>query len=76
MKAVIENTGEIGRTPEDVFDYLSDMANEVAYNPDCVSMERLTDGPVGVGTKYRAKWKQSPGAIITVRVTLIGPPFT
>jgi uncharacterized protein YndB with AHSA1/START domain len=65
MKAVIENTGEIARTPEDVFDYLSDMANEIAYNPDCVSMKRLTDGPVGVGTKYRAKWKQSPGVIIT-----------
>jgi hypothetical protein len=23
-------------------------------------MEQLTDGPVGVGTKFRAKWKQGP----------------
>jgi hypothetical protein len=23
-------------------------------------MEKLTDGPVGLGTKYRAKWKGSP----------------
>jgi uncharacterized protein YndB with AHSA1/START domain len=64
VKAVIENTGEIARSPEDVFDYLSDMGHEVEWNPDCLSMERLTDGPVGVGTKYRAKWKQGP-VIIT-----------
>ncbi|MFZ1384722.1 MAG: hypothetical protein WAS02_07415, partial [Propionicimonas sp.] len=23
-------------------------------------MEKLTEGPVGVGTRYRAKWKSSP----------------
>ncbi len=60
MATVIENVIEIARTPEDVFDYLSDLANEVRWNPDCLSMERLTDGPVGVGTRFRAKWKQGP----------------
>jgi uncharacterized protein YndB with AHSA1/START domain len=60
MTATIENTIEIARTPEAVFDYLSDQGNEVAWNPDCVSMEKLTDGPVGVGTRFRAKWKQGP----------------
>jgi hypothetical protein len=62
---LIENTEVIARSPEDVFDYLADVGNEIAYNPDCVSVERLTDGPVGVGTKFRVKWKQSPGMIIT-----------
>ena len=60
MATVIENVIEIARTPEDVFDYLSDLGNEVRWNPDCLSMERLTDGPVGVGTRFRAKWKQGP----------------
>lgn len=60
MNAVIENTVEIARTPEAVFDYLADQENEVQWNPDCVSMERLTAGPVGVGTRFRAKWKQGP----------------
>ncbi|MEO8437074.1 MAG: SRPBCC family protein, partial [Chloroflexota bacterium] len=60
MTAVIENSVEIDRSPEDVFDYLSDMANEADWNPDCVSIERLTDGPVGVGSRFRAKWKQGP----------------
>jgi uncharacterized protein YndB with AHSA1/START domain len=60
MTARIENTQNIARSPEDVFDYLSDQGNEVHWNPDCLSMERLTPGPVGVGTRFRAKWKQGP----------------
>lgn len=60
VTAVIENSVEIARSPEDVFDYLSDMANEAEWNPDCVSMEPLTAGPVGVGSRFRAKWKQGP----------------
>lgn len=60
MATLIENVVEIARTPQDVFDYLSDMENETRWNPDCVSMERLTAGPVGVGTRFRAKWKQGP----------------
>ncbi len=42
MPAVIENTVEIARTPEAVFDYLADQGNEIQWNPDCVSMEKLT----------------------------------
>jgi uncharacterized protein YndB with AHSA1/START domain len=60
MTAIIENTVEIARKPEAVFDYLADQGNEVHWNPDCLSMEQLTDGPVGVGTRFRAKWKQGP----------------
>ena len=60
MTAVIENTVEIARAPEAVFDYLADQGNEVHWNPDCLSMQKLTEGPVGVGTRFRAKWKQGP----------------
>ena len=60
MPAVIENTVEIARTLEAVFDYLADQGNEVQWNPDCVSIEKLTVGPVGIGTQFRAKWKQGP----------------
>jgi hypothetical protein len=57
--AVIENSVEIGRSPEDVFDYLVDMRNELHGNPDAQSMKKITDGPIGLGTKFLAKWKQS-----------------
>ncbi len=72
MATLIENVIEIARTPEDVFDYLSDMGNEIRWNPDCVSMERLTDGPVGVGTRFRANWKQGP--VVFTEVTAYERP--
>lgn len=57
--AVIENSVEINRPPEVVFEYCVDMRNELEWNPDAQSMRKLTDGPMGVGTKFLAKWKQS-----------------
>jgi uncharacterized protein YndB with AHSA1/START domain len=54
---VIKTTVDIDRTPEDVFDYLVDLTNELEWNPRVESMEKITEGPVGVGTQYRAKWK-------------------
>src|SRR4029078_5612531 len=56
----IENTVDIARSPAAVFDYLADQGNEIHWNPDCVSMTQLTDGPVGGGTRFRAKWTQGP----------------
>lgn len=57
--AVIENSVQINRSPEDVFDYLVDLRNELEWNPDVQSMAKITDDPIGVGTKFLAKWKQS-----------------
>jgi carbon monoxide dehydrogenase subunit G len=38
---------------EQVFDFLSDLPNEPAWNPSCSSVEMLSPGPVGVGSTYR-----------------------
>jgi hypothetical protein len=57
--AVIENSVQIERSPEEVFDYLVDMRNELEWNPDVQSMAKTSDDPIGVGTKFLAKWKQS-----------------
>jgi hypothetical protein len=62
--AVIENTVEIDRLPEVVFDYLVDLRNELKWNPDVKSMEKVTEGPIGVGTQFLAKWKQSASLIV------------
>ena len=53
---VISNSVVIRCTPEEGFDYLS----ELEWNPTCQMMEKITDGPVRAGTKFRAKWKLSP----------------
>jgi hypothetical protein len=58
--AVIRNSAILRCSPEEAFDYLADPRGELEWNPKCETMEKLTPGPVGLGTKYRAKWKSSP----------------
>ena len=55
----LQNSVTINRPQEVVFDYCVDLSNELEWNPDVQSMEKLTDGPVRLGTKYRAKWTRS-----------------
>jgi hypothetical protein len=57
---VIRNSAVIQCRPDEAFDYLSDPRVELEWNPKCEVMEKLTEGRVGPGTKYRAKWKNSP----------------
>lgn len=60
---VIENQLKVACAPEELFDYCVDIRNELEWNPAAKSMEKLTDGPVGVGTKFLARWKGAPSAI-------------
>jgi len=61
--AVIENSVEIARPIDEVFDFAADMRNELKWNPDVESMVMITDGPVGVGTRFQAKWHTSPSVV-------------
>jgi uncharacterized protein YndB with AHSA1/START domain len=63
---VIHSSTTIRCTPEQAFDYLSDMRNEPEWNPAAQSVEKLTDGPVGTGTRFRAKWKGGPPVEVTL----------
>jgi uncharacterized protein YndB with AHSA1/START domain len=65
--AVIESTALIDRSPEQVFDYLSDPVHELEWNPKVEIMEKLSDGPIGVGTTWRAKWTKSK--VVTLECT-------
>jgi uncharacterized protein YndB with AHSA1/START domain len=44
----------IARPVEMVFDFVADERNEPKYNPDLLRSEMVTDGPIGVGTKFTA----------------------
>lgn len=57
---VLKNSVVIRCAPDEAFDYLSDLRAELEWNPACRVMEKLTEGPVGIGTRYRAKWSNSP----------------
>jgi hypothetical protein len=45
----------IDRAVEDVFDYVADERNEPMYNAQMRLAEKISDGPIGVGTQYRAE---------------------
>jgi uncharacterized protein YndB with AHSA1/START domain len=63
-EATVESSVDIDRPPEVVFDYAADMRHELEWNPDVESMAKITDGPIGVGTKFQAKWKQSEQVVV------------
>jgi hypothetical protein len=46
----------IRRSPEDVFEFLTDLRHELEWNPNAKQVEKLTDGPIRVGTRFRARW--------------------
>jgi uncharacterized protein YndB with AHSA1/START domain len=43
--------------PEQLFDLLADVRNEPKWQPDVRSVEKLTDGPVGQGTRFRGSYR-------------------
>lgn len=50
----IEGEILIWRRVEDVFDFVADERNEPRYNPRMLRVEKLTDGEIGIGTKFAA----------------------
>jgi uncharacterized protein YndB with AHSA1/START domain len=57
----IEQDFEVARAPETVFDYLTNPANLAEWQTSKASVEQLTDGPPGLGTRVRERTKP-PGA--------------
>jgi hypothetical protein len=61
----VENAIEICRSPEDVFDYLTDVTMEVEWNPRTRRAGKLSPGPIGLGTgsvrSGSRATRQSPG---------------
>ena len=55
---------DINRPPEEVFDYCSDHRHEPEWNPMMKSVEKLTDGPIGAGTRYAADFAKGPPMVM------------
>jgi carbon monoxide dehydrogenase subunit G len=49
---------QVAASPEEVFDRLVDMRNEVQWNPVTVEMAKSTDGEVGSSTRFEGKMKR------------------
>jgi len=61
---VVEAAVDIKRAPEDVFDYCSDPSREPGWNPMMKRILQITDGPIGVGSRYTAEFAKGPPMVI------------
>ena len=55
--APVEGEIIINRPVQEVFDFVADERNEPRYNPRMLSVEQISDGPIGAGTRFRTKPK-------------------
>jgi Polyketide cyclase / dehydrase and lipid transport len=70
--AVIEAAIDIERPAEVVFGYCSDHTNELEWNPAMRRVAKITDGPIGVGTRY--EMELLPGHPIIGECVAFNPP--
>lgn len=49
----IEETFSVNWSPEAVFDYMTDPANLASWQTSKTFVEQLTDGPPGLGARFR-----------------------
>jgi polyketide cyclase/dehydrase/lipid transport protein len=65
----------IERSIEDVFDFVADERNEPRYNPQMTRADKVTDGPIGVGTKFHSVMRGvGGGADMTIEFTEFDRP--
>jgi Polyketide cyclase / dehydrase and lipid transport len=62
---------EIARPVEEVFDFVADQRNEVRYNSQMTGSTKITEGPIGPGTRFRATIL-SRGKPVEVRIEHTG----
>lgn len=53
----VSRTLEVPHSQEEVFDFLADARNEKLWHPDVESVELESDGAVGPGTTFRARYR-------------------
>lgn len=55
MSKRVEGEIVINRPVDEVFDFVADQSNEPRYNPKMRHAEKISDGPISVGTRFRAE---------------------
>ena len=73
--ARIRDEIEIDRPVDAVFDFVTDGRNEPKYNREMLRSDKLTDGPIGAGTLFRAVHTSARGPVeMIVKVTEFDRP--
>ena len=61
--ARVEGEIIIHRPVGEVFDFVADERNEPRYNPRMVHAEQISEGPIGVGTRFHTELKAMGGTM-------------
>jgi uncharacterized protein YndB with AHSA1/START domain len=73
--ARVEGEIIIHRPVEEVFDFVADERNEPRYNPRMLDVELITDGPIGLGTRFRVELMTGGRTMpMTIEFTGFDPP--
>ena len=59
MAGKFEGSAEIDRPIEEVFAFLADGTNDPKFSPRVLEINKVTEGPGGVGTIYESKVKDA-----------------
>lgn len=57
----ISDTITINRPVEEVFAYVVDVTNDPSWHTDVIEARKTSEGPIGVGTSWHARFKPSMG---------------
>ena len=71
----IQGSIDIQRPVEDVFGVVADARNEVRYNPQMTRCVKVTEGPIGVGSRFEATLVgRGKPMLVTIEYTVDDPP--
>ena len=62
--AIVENSVDLRSSPEEAFDYCTDLAREHEWNPKLRRAEKLTVDPIGTGTRFQAEFMKGDPMLI------------
>ena len=62
----VRRTVELAHPQEEVFDFIADLRNELLWHPEVESVEQTSDGPVGIGTTFAAKYRRIGPVTVTI----------
>lgn len=68
-----DNTIDIDRQPGDVYEYLADLEHTPEWNWAITSSEKITAGPVAIGTQYRQTRSVPRQGIEVIEITGLEP---
>ena len=64
----------INRPIDEVFDFVADARNEPKYNPQMTLAEMVTQGPIGLGSKFHSVMTGALAADMTIEFTEFDRP--